>query len=68
LPSKFVKDGKTIRGLGRENDKGFDLVATLTPNQLKAARTDHDVSDLLFGPGYPDTKLAPEGLPGSAIV
>lgn len=67
LPSKFVKNGKTIRGLGRENDKAFDLVATFTPAQLKAARIDHEVSDLVFGPGHPDAKLAPEGLPGSAM-
>ena len=67
LPSKFVKNGKTIRGLGRENDKAFDLVATLTPDQLKAARIDHAVSDLVFGPGHPDAKLAPEGLLGSAM-
>ncbi|MFC5862141.1 DUF3500 domain-containing protein [Acidicapsa dinghuensis] len=67
LPSKFVKNGKTIRGLGRENDKAFDLVATLTPDQLKAATIDHDVSDLVFGPGHPDVKLAPEGLLGSAM-
>ena len=67
LPSKFVKNGKTIRGLGRENDKAFDLVTTLTPDQLKAATIDHDVSDLVFGPGHPDAKLAPEGLRGSAM-
>jgi hypothetical protein len=53
LPSKFVKNGKTIRGLGRENDEAFDLVATLTSDQLKAATIDHDVSDLVFGPGHP---------------
>lgn len=68
LPSKFVKDGKTIRGLGRENDKAFDLVATFTPEQLKAARIDHDVSDLVFGPGHPDANLVPEGLLGSAMT
>jgi hypothetical protein len=67
LPSKFVKNGKTVRGLGRENDKAFDLVATLTSGQLKAATIDHEVSDLVFGPGHPDAKLAPEGLPGSAM-
>ncbi len=65
LPSKFVKNGKTIRGLGRENDKAFDLVATLTAAQLQAATIDHDVSSLVFGPGHPDAKLAPVGLRGS---
>jgi hypothetical protein len=67
LPSKFIKNGKTIRGLGRENDKAFDLVATLTPDQLKVARIDHDVSDLVFGPGHPDAKTAPQGVLGSAL-
>ena len=67
LPSKFLKNGKTIRGLGRENDKAFDLVSALTSDQMKAATIDHDVSDLVFGPGYPDAKLAPEGLLGSAM-
>lgn len=68
LPSKFVKNGKTVRGLGRENDKAFDLVATLTPEQLKTARIEHDISYLVFGPGHPDAKLVPEGLPGSAMT
>jgi hypothetical protein len=68
LPSKFVKSGKTIRGLGMENDKAFDLVATFTPEQMKAATIDHDVSDLVFGPGHPDAKLVPEGLRGSAMT
>ena len=67
LPSKFVKNGKTVRGLGRENDRAFDLVATLTPAQMEAARIDHDVSDLVFGPGLADAKLAPEGLRGAAM-
>jgi len=65
LPSKFEKNGKTIRGLGRENDKAFDLLATLKPEQLNAAMIDHDVSDLVFGPGHPDAKLEPQGLRGS---
>ncbi|WP_199726431.1 DUF3500 domain-containing protein [Acidipila sp. EB88] len=67
LPSKFIKNGKTIRGLGRENDKAFDLVATLTPEQLKAARIEHDVSDLVFGPGHADAKLVPQGVLGSSL-
>ena len=50
LPSKFVQNGKIIRGLGRENDKAFDLMASFTPAQQKAAMIDHDVSELVFGP------------------
>ncbi len=68
LPSKFQKDGRTIRGLGRENDKAFDLVATLTPDQLRAARINHEISGLVAGPGHPDAKLPPVGLAGSAMT
>ena len=78
LPARFEKDGRVIRGLGRENDKAFDLVATLTPDQLKAATidhdvsdhdvSDHDVSDLVFGPGHPDARLTPQGLRGSDMT
>ncbi len=68
LPSKFVKNGETIRGLGPENDIAFDLVQTFTPAQLDAARINHDVSDLVFGPGHPDATLKPEGLLGSSMT
>ena len=68
LPSKFEKAGRTIRGLGRENDKAFDLLATFTPEQFKAATIDHDVSDLLMGPGRPDAKVAPAGVLGADMT
>ena len=61
LPARFEANGKIVRGLGRENDKAFDLVATFTPDQFRAAHIDHDVSELVFGPGHPDAKLSPEG-------
>ena len=67
LPARFEADGKVVRGLGRENDKAFDLLATFSAEQRKAATIDHDVSDLVFGPGRPDAKLAPQGLPASDL-
>ena len=68
LPAKFEQNGKVVRALGRENDLAFDLLATFTPDQLKAATIDHDVSDLVFGPGRPNTKLSPEGLRGADMT
>ena len=53
LPARFNKGAKVIRGLGRENDRAFDLLATFTPAQLKSATIDYEVSDLLCGPGRP---------------
>ena len=68
LPARFEADGKVVRGLGRENDRAFDLLATLTPGQLKAATIDHDVSDLVRGPGRPTASLPPEGLRGADMT
>ena len=68
LPAKFDAQGKIIRGLGRENDKAFDLVATFTPQQLSSAIIDHDVSDLLCGPGRPQANFAQQGLRGADMT
>ena len=65
LPARFEANGKVIRGLGRENDKAFDLIATLSPDQLKATMIDHDVSELIRGPGRPNADLPLQGLRGS---
>ena len=64
LPARFQAGGKFVRGLGRENDKAFDLLATFTPEQLKAATIDHEINDLRCGPGHPTVTFAPEGLRG----
>ena len=67
LPARFMQDGEIHRALGRENDKAFALLATLTPDQLKTALIDHEVSDLIFGPGRPDATLDPQGLPAASM-
>ncbi len=68
LPAKFNSNGKIIRGLGRENDKAFDLLATLSPQQLKSALIDHDVSDLLCGPGRPTVNFPQQGMRGADMT
>jgi hypothetical protein len=68
LPARFEANGRIVRGLGRENDKAFDLLATFTPEQLKAAMIQHDVSDLIFGPGHPNSMLSPQGLRGADMT
>ena len=68
LPARFEAGGKIIRGLGRENDKAFDLLATFTPKQLKSAIIEHDVSDLLCGPGRPTATFPRQGLRGSDMT
>ena len=68
LPARFEAAGKIIRGLGRENDQAFDLLATLIPQQLKSAMIDHDASDLLCGPGHPTAKFPQAGLRGGDMT
>ena len=68
LPARFEANGTMLRGLGRENDKAFDLVGTFAPDQRKTVLIDHDVSELVFGPGYPDAKLSPQGLLGADMT
>ncbi len=67
LPAKFEVKGKVVRGLGRENDKAFDLLTSFSTEQRRVATIDHDVSDLVFGPGRPDAKLSPEGVRASDL-
>ena len=68
LPARFTADGKIVRGLGRENDKAFDLLTTLTPEQLGAVTIEHEVSDLLCGPGRPTATFPPAGLRGGDMT
>jgi hypothetical protein len=68
LPARFQADGKTIRALGRENDKAFDLLATFTSEQLKSTIIDHNVSELVCGPGRPHVTFPPVGLRGAGMT
>ena len=68
LPARFEANGRIVRGLGRENDMAFDLVTTFTPDQLDLATIDHDVSDLILGPGRPDATVPLQGLRGADMT
>jgi Protein of unknown function (DUF3500) len=68
LPARFESNSKIIRGLGRENDKAFELMATFTPEQKRTLIIDHNVSELLCGPGHPTASFSPQGLRGSEMT
>lgn len=67
-PAKYTLGGKTVQPLGREMTKGFALVQSLTPEQQKQAIRATYYIDLVLGPGQDGKKLAPEGIPGSALT
>jgi len=66
-PAKYTLNGQTIRPLGKENDKGFALIGTLTTEQRKQAILNYRVSDLVLGPGEDGKTIQPEGILATAL-
>ena len=66
-PAKYTMNGQTIRPLGKEIDKGFELINALTPEQQKQAILNYQVRDLVLGPGEDGKVIQPEGIAGSAL-
>jgi Protein of unknown function (DUF3500) len=66
-PARFTFEGRTIRPLGKENDKAFALMAALDATQRSQAILGSTVSDLVLGPGHDGRSIQPEGLRASAM-
>jgi hypothetical protein len=66
-PAVYALDGKTVRALNHENDTAFDLLHTFDEDQRKHAIIEHDVSDLVLGPGHDGETPTPVGLKASAM-
>ncbi|MCU1327190.1 MAG: hypothetical protein JWN34_2560 [Bryobacterales bacterium] len=66
-PAKYTVDGKTVRPLGAENDKGFALINALDDSQRKQAILSYKVADLVLGPGHDGKTIQPEGIKASAL-
>jgi hypothetical protein len=66
-PAAYVRDGKTIRPMGRENDLAFELVNALKPEQRSKAVIGSVFRDLVLGPGRDGKSIVPEGVKGSEL-
>ncbi len=66
-PGTFTQDGKTIRPMGQESDKGLALLNALDENQKKQAILAFRVADLVLGPGEDGKTIQPEGLKASSL-
>ena len=66
-PARYTVEGKTIRPLGRENDKAFVLINALDAPQRKQAILDSQMRDLVLGPGQDGRTIQPEGIKASAL-
>jgi hypothetical protein len=61
-PATFSLNGRMIRPLGNENDKGFALINALNPEQRRQAILNYQVADTVFGPGRDEEVIQPEGV------
>ncbi len=66
-PALYSKDGKTVRPLGPESDKGLALLNALDEGQKKQAILSYKLADLVLGPGQDGKTIVPEGLKATAM-
>jgi hypothetical protein len=66
-PASYTVEGRTIRPLGKENDKAFALINALDDAQRKEAILSFRVSDLVLGPGQDGRTIQPEGIRATAL-
>jgi len=66
-PSEFELDGETVRPMGDENDKAFELINALDEDQQEEATLDYELSDVVLGPGEDGRTLEPEGILASDL-
>jgi len=67
-PARFTIEGREIRPLGKENDKGFALVNALDESQRSQAILNYRVADLVLGPTQDGRTIQPEGIRASALT
>lgn len=66
-PALYTINGRTVRPLGPESDKGFALLQALDEGQRKQAILSYRLADLVLGPGQDGKTIVPEGLKASAM-
>jgi hypothetical protein len=66
-PASFTIEGRTVRPLGAENDKGFALINALDNAQRSQAVLTYRVADLVLGPGQDGKTIQPEGIRAASL-
>jgi hypothetical protein len=67
-PALYTLNGKTVRPLAGESDKGIALLNALDDSQKKQAILSYRLADLVLGPGQDGKTIQPEGLKASAMT
>jgi hypothetical protein len=66
-PATYTIEGRTVRPLGKENDKAFALINALDATARSQAILPYRVADLVLGPGQDGRTIQPEGIRASAL-
>jgi hypothetical protein len=66
-PALYTQNGKTVRPLGPESDKGLALLNALDESQRKQAILSFQMADLVLGPGQDGKTIQPEGLKATSM-
>ncbi len=67
-PALYTDNGKTVRPLAGESDKGALLLNSLDEKQKRQAVLGARLADLVLGPGQDGKTIVPEGIKGSALT
>jgi hypothetical protein len=66
-PAVYTLNGRTVRPLGRENDKAFALINGLGEDRRKRAVLPYRVGATVLGPGLDGRIIEPEGVRAAAF-
>ncbi len=66
-PATYTVEGRTVRPLGDENDKGFALINALNDEQRSKAILNYRVADLVLGATSDGKTIQPEGIVATAL-
>jgi hypothetical protein len=66
-PASYTFEGRTVRPLGKENDKAFALINALDATERGQAILGSRVADLVLGPGQDGRTIQPEGIRARAL-
>jgi hypothetical protein len=67
-PAIYTANGNNVRVLAQENDKAFDLLASLNKIEKKKAILNYHIGDLVLGPGHDGQTIVAEGIKGSEMT
>lgn len=66
-PVDFTVDGRVVRQLAEEEDKSFELIASLTAAQLKQTVLGNRYTNMRYGPGEEGAQPKQEGINAGAL-